>query len=125
MEAGGSQRFRRTDRLRSSKDFRRVSREGVRVASRSFVLLLSAQREATGEGRARLGVTVSRRVGNAVVRARVKRRIREWFRRNRERAPMQRDLVVIARPNAASLAYAEIESELAGVLRRVGKVGKP
>ena len=125
MEAGGSQRFRRTHRLRSSKDFRRVSREGVRVASRSFVLLLSAQREATGEGRARLGVTVSRRVGNAVVRARVKRRIREWFRRNRERAPMQRDLVVIARPNAASLAYAEIESELAGVLRRVGKVGKP
>lgn len=94
------------------------------MASRSFVLLLSEQREATGDGRARLGVTVSRRVGNAVVRTRVKRRIREWFRRNRDHAPLLRDLVVIARPAASSLAYSALESELEGALQRVAKAEK-
>ncbi len=117
------QRFRRTDRLRSSKDFRRVSREGVRVASRSFVLLLAKQREATGDGHAKLGVTVSRKVGNSVVRTRLKRQIREWFRRNRDGASWRRDLVIIARPAAANLEYAELSKELEGALCRVAKAG--
>jgi ribonuclease P protein component len=95
------------------------------VASRSFVLLLSEQREATGDGLARLGITVSRRVGNAVVRARVKRQIREWFRRNRDRAPMRRDIVVIARPTAASLPSSEFDDELGGALRRVAQAKTP
>ena len=125
MEAGGGERFRRIHRLRSSKDFGRVSREGVRVASRSFVLLVSKQREATGDGQARLGITVSRRVGNAVVRARVKRRIREWFRRHQGRAPMRRDLVVIARPAAAELASSEFELELGNLFQRVAKSEAP
>lgn len=95
------------------------------MASRSFVLLLAEQREDAGDGRARLGITVSRRVGNAVVRARVKRQIREWFRRNRDRAPIRRDIVVIARPTAASLLSSEFADELGGVLRRVAKAETP
>jgi ribonuclease P protein component len=57
--------------------------------------------------RPRLGVTVSRRVGNAIVRNRVKRRIREWFRRERETLPAGSEVVVIARPDAASLSFQE------------------
>lgn len=91
------------------------------MASRSFVLLISDQRESSAGGRAKLGITVSRRVGNAVVRARVKRRIREWFRRNRDRTPMRRDIVVIARPAAAVLETRDLEQELTGILQRVAK----
>jgi len=61
--------------------------------------------------RPRLGLTVSRKVGNAVVRNRVKRSIREWFRI--VKGDLQaRDLVVIARPGAARLAGVEIFAEL-------------
>ena len=60
----------------------------------------------------RLGLTVSRRVGNAVVRNRVKRRAREWFRTSRERLAPGRDLVIIARAGAGGLETREIFAEL-------------
>jgi ribonuclease P protein component len=68
----------------------------------------------------RLGVTVSRKVGNAVVRNRVKRRIREWFRRDRSSIGPGFDILVIARPAAARLtgrsAYAAL-ARVSGALR--------
>ena len=60
------------------------------------------------EKRHRLGVTVSKRVGNAVIRNRVKRRIREWFRHARARLPGQSEIVVIARRTARELSGAEV-----------------
>jgi ribonuclease P protein component len=54
---------------------------------------------------ARLGLTVSRKVGNSVVRNLVKRRIRAWFRVARARFPDAWDIVVIARRQAAHLEY--------------------
>lgn len=65
----------------------------------------------------RLGITTSRRVGGAVVRNRIKRRVREFFRQYREQIDPVRDLVVIARSAAAELSYAEIKRELSGALR--------
>ena len=61
-------------------------------------------------------MTVSRRVGNAVVRNRVKRRIREWFRRDEAARSSGLDLVVIARPAAAGLAAGETASLLSRLL---------
>ena len=60
----------------------------------------------------RIGLTVSRKVGNAVVRNRVKRRIREWFRRSRAAVPAGTETVVIARASAARISYAELAAEL-------------
>jgi len=119
----GSERFRRAKRLRSSKDFSRISREGMRVAGRSFVVLMADQR--TGErDAARLGITVSRRVGPAVVRTRVKRQVREWFRRRATPLPAGKDLVVIARSGAAHASHAavvrDLEGALDGLARRAG-----
>jgi len=93
-------RFARADRLRDSRDFNRLSRGGKRSASGEFVLL-AAPGEAP-ENR-RLGISVSRKVGNAVVRNRIKRGVREWFRRERTSLPESLDLVVIARPKARRL----------------------
>jgi len=112
----GERRLRRADRLRSSRDYARVARHSERRASRHFVLLVAPQGgPGAGGGGSRLGLTVSRRVGNAVVRNRVKRRVREVFRTQRTLAPAARDLVVIARPGAGELSPADAAAEIVGL----------
>ena len=114
---GGATRLRRTDRLRKSRDFQRISREGVRKASPHFVMVVGEKwqdREGLGPV---LGVTVSKKVGTAVERNRVKRRIREWFRWNRAALPQTAAVVVIARRGAAQLGAAETQWELGSLLR--------
>lgn len=110
VSPGGDQRLRRCDRLRERRDFQRVSRDGIRANSASFVVLAAPSRAAAPA--CRLGVTASRRVGNAVQRNRVKRRIREWFRCHRDELPGGRDIVVIARQGAAALDTAGTVQQL-------------
>lgn len=109
-------RFRRADRILSPRDFRHVVKSGRRGTSEAFVVVItpSPRGAATGsdEGRRRLGVTVSKRVGNAVIRNRIKRRIREWFRHARERLPDESDVVVIARRTARDLSGYEVAAVL-------------
>jgi ribonuclease P protein component len=114
--------MRRSDRLRDSRDYRRVARQGRRFASAAFVLLVAPIRTGCGPRGdrvpvSRLGVTVSRKVGNAVTRNRVKRAIREWFRRERDQLGEGADVVVIARAPAAHLDGNEIAADLRGLLR--------
>jgi ribonuclease P protein component len=114
------ERLRRRDRLRSRRDFERLSREGERRASRHFLVLLSrGPRRGRDEAgpRPRLGVTASRKVGGAVVRSRVKRCIREAFRAERAALPRGADVVVIARRGAEALASGEVAAELAALFR--------
>lgn len=65
----------------------------------------------------RLGVTASRKVGNAPIRGRVRRLVREYFRRNRTAFDPPRDVLVIARPGAHAVAYRDIERELSRALQ--------
>jgi ribonuclease P protein component len=109
--------LRRADRLRSPRDFRRVNERGVRAASANFVVLAAPPREPSPAGGSRLGITVTRRVGCAVVRNRVKRRVRECFRRQRGELRDPADVVVIARRGAAGLEAAQVESELTALFR--------
>ena len=111
MSDRGSQRLRRGDRLRERRDYQRVSREGIRLNSPSFVLLVTSRRD-VDQSTTRLGITASRRVGPSVVRSLVKRRIREWFRHHRGELPVSKDIVVIARASAASAAWDTLSSEL-------------
>ena len=115
MARAQGQRLRRAARLRSPRDFQRVNRTGVRRASAHFVAVVAPARS---EGGPKLGLAVSRRVGNAVARNRVKRRVREWFRRAREELPPGTDWVVIARAGAAELDSRAAAAELAALAER-------
>jgi ribonuclease P protein component len=90
------------------------------MASRSFVLLVADRHDGDAAAPARLGLTVSRRVGGAVVRNRVKRRVREWFRTHRASFPKGKDCVLVARPAAAAASSADLGHELASLLARMG-----
>jgi ribonuclease P protein component len=105
-------RFQPVDRLRRSVEFQQVIRRGRRVAGAAFVVVCAPRKQMLAEQPVRLGITVSRKVGNAVVRNRVKRRIREWFRAQRGPLGAGVDLVVIGRAAAASLEYASFAAEL-------------
>jgi ribonuclease P protein component len=105
-------RFERADRLLRWRDFDRVTRFGRRTASRDFVVLVMPPEQMRGPHRARLGIIVGRRVGNAIARNHVKRAVREWFRRSRGRLEQPAELVVIARRGAAGLSVLEIGEAL-------------
>jgi ribonuclease P protein component len=68
-------------------------------------------------GGSRIGITTSRRVGGAVVRNRVKRLVREFFRRHQHRIVPAQDVLVIARPSAATVTYADVTRELGKALQ--------
>ena len=109
-------RFQPVDRLRRSVEFQQVTRKGRRVAGNAFVVVCTERKPAgSGARQTRLGITVSRKVGNAVVRNRVKRRVREWFRAARASLGAGIDLVVIGRGAAATLAHAEFVAELSSL----------
>ena len=117
-------------------DFLRVSERGRRINARYFLILVLERRtsepelrgcETDGSGTAvpaeeaaewaclRLGITVTRRVGKAVRRNRIKRLVREWFRSSQER--LQRDwrgydLVVIAKREIPELGLAAVKADL-------------
>lgn len=89
-------RFPSRSRVRKRVEFLKIQDGGLRVSTPRFVLILSAS-AALRESGPRLGITASRRVGNAVVRSRAKRLIREAFRATRELWPAGIDLVVIVK----------------------------
>jgi len=104
----GSRAYPKVVRLRRRREFLSLQRQGRRRHTASFVVV---QAPAAGPT-SRLGVTVSTRVGNAVVRNRVKRLVREFFRERRLALPTPLDIVVIAKPDAAQITHAQAASEL-------------
>jgi ribonuclease P protein component len=104
------ERLLREQRLLRRSEFVRVQQQGRRVHTAHFVMLLLRARARTAP--VRFGVTVGRRVGCAVQRNRIKRVVREVFRRNRELFPLGCDVVLVARPGADSLSYGAVVDEL-------------
>jgi len=95
-------------RLRKSWEYQRVKQMGCKYSTSHFVLLVADNIVNTS----RLGITVSRRVGNAVERNRIKRIVREYFRTNRIFLSQSNDYSVIARRGAAQLSSSEIYVQL-------------
>ena len=108
----GPESFSAADRLHLSAEYRHLQRHGYRAASAHFVVYAGSV-HGDIENRPRLGITVSKRIGNAVIRNRVKRRLREIFRHHlRAMLPEGSAMVVIARAGAGALESSSIASEL-------------
>lgn len=100
--------MKKTVSIKRNNDFRSIYKRGK--SSVSPVLAVYARKNKLTSNR--LGITVSTKVGCAVVRNRVRRRIREAYRRNEMCFLPGRDIVVVARVRAASSTYHEIEKNL-------------
>jgi ribonuclease P protein component len=100
--------------VRLHREFDHVYQQGRRVAGR-YVLLHAVPNDL---GRPRLGTTVGRRVGGAVVRNRVKRWIRETFRLNKAAFPPEHDVVIQARAGAADATHEALEREILALAAR-------
>ena len=100
--------FSSSDRLLKRREFLALSRYGRRIQDGCFIIFYRPGLQK----RPRLGVTVSKRVGNAVTRNRMKRLIREFFRKNRQALNGNPDINVIAKPAAARLSAQEVDAAL-------------
>lgn len=109
--------LRRAARLVQSRDFARLRREGRRLAV--GCLAANWQPRPAGE-RTRLGVITARRLGNAVVRNRARRLLREAFRKHQHELAAPVDLVLVARQSIAGRRLADVESDFLSALRRAG-----
>jgi len=106
----------RSKRLRKRSGFLAVQRHGQRVSGRNLVLYAMLPTDGTSVRDARLGITVSKKVGNAVVRNRVKRWLRESYRTLAEPPSRGSDFVVIAKPSAASASFRATADEFRRLL---------
>jgi ribonuclease P protein component len=113
------------ERLKRRSDFRAVAQAatlGARTHANGFILQARVRAHA---GPPRVGLTVSKQVGNAVERNRVRRRLRELVRLAPPEALCAgHDYVLIARRAALKVGFDALQKELSGALRRVHRAGK-
>ena len=103
--------FPKSRRLRARREFLAVQ-EGKESTQVTASCLLALARP-NGTDEVRLGLTVSSKVGNAVMRNRIRRQLREWFRTHIEELPKGHDVVIIARSSAATASSAELQTAFA------------
>jgi ribonuclease P protein component len=113
--------FGKHERIRKKRDYLAVYQQGTRSYSSHFTLIAHPNPSGTG----RLGITVSKKVGNAVKRNRIKRLLREFFRLHKEQFPPAQDVVIMARWAKGAkgalppLNYRDLCLELESLLKKI------
>jgi len=113
--------FTKMDRIRKSSKYRILSTYGIRHYNEYFVIVSRKNQFL----RSRLGITVSKKVGKAVTRNRIKRIIREYFRVNRSMLPVQLDINVIARQPSAKIGNESLRENLGCLLHTISQKKHP
>ena len=121
-------KFRARQRLKSAKDFSKIRTEGTRISSGSFFVqgvIREIENPAANAGDlSRVGVVASKRVGNAIVRARAKRLMREIYRKHAPSFQRPVDLVMVARPYLLRKPFANSERDFLYACRQLGLISK-
>jgi len=107
--------FGKAGRIRKSEEYRALSINGHRFYSDFFIIIYKKNRLPVS----RLGITVSKKVGNAVNRNRIKRVLREFFRLNRDILPDRLDINVIARKSCGKQTRTAIRDNFENSLKSI------
>ena len=109
-----------SESLKKNSDFKNVYKNGKSYANKYLVMYVKEN----GLDKNRIGISVSKKVGNSVVRHRVTRLVRESYRLHESIFNSGLDIVIVARPSAATVGYNEVESALLhlGKLHKIIKV---
>ncbi len=108
--------FPRSVRVRSRADYLKIQQSGRKVGGR-YLIILSMDNDLPAS---RFGITVSRKTGSAVTRNRIKRRIRDLQRLNRDCIVPGKDIVVIATREASTATFERMKIEYTDLIRRAG-----
>ena len=124
LAAGASRGFPKSSRILRSAEFRAIYDHGLRISGPLFAAFCKRRTEAESGGAdldgARLGLTVPRAIGKAVVRNRIKRRLRAAFRLHRSEFGARWDVVLNPRRAALDADFAAIERALGRVIEKCG-----
>ena len=107
--------FKPKERLHKRSEFIHIYRKGVPYESQHFKVAVLPNTL----GWRRLGVTVSKKVGNAVQRNKIKRTVREYFRTHQQMLNGNWDINIIAKKQAATLAYTDAQTALGDIFQRL------
>lgn len=105
-----------TTSLRKNYEFRRLYQKGKSAVSPCLAVYCRR----SGGGVNRLGITVSNKLGNAVTRNRIRRRLREIYRLNEPRFRRGRDIVAVARARSVGVDYPTLEREFLALCAQLG-----
>ena len=114
---GTDRTFARASRLRARKLYLEVYERGHRVPGSFFILFGLPGRTS----KSRLGITATKKFGHAVARNRIKRVVREVFRKNRSLAATPIDLVVNVKMGAGEQSYDRLEADFTARMRELGR----
>jgi ribonuclease P protein component len=117
MNSPGGERFPKSHRLRKRLEYLAIQQQGLRVQSYGFTGLLRIRES----GATRLGITITKKIGNAVVRNRTKRLVREAFRRGWFHLPDRTDVIIVAKKTAVTLNSKAVFKDLSILGDRVTK----
>jgi len=106
-----------SESLKKNRDFQKVYKRGKSVANKYLIMYQIAN----NSERNRIGISVSKKVGNSVVRHRLTRLVREGYRLNEESFKRGLDIVVIVRPTAKDCGFHEIERAILHIVHLFGK----
>jgi len=107
--------FKKKDKILKRREFLQLKRCGKRIQNRNFIVIYSDGRVKKN----RIGITVSKKLGNAVKRNKIKRLIRENFRMNRDKIAEFMDINVIAKEKAGEISADMVFKSLDGIFNQI------
>ncbi|HCJ66428.1 MAG TPA: ribonuclease P protein component [Elusimicrobia bacterium] len=109
--------FTKAERLSRNREFRRIFREGKSFSNQNLIIYIY-KRSPEEDGQVRLGLVVSRKLGEAVKRNKLKRRLREIFRLHKHLLKPGLDMIFLPRNQAINCNYQELEKSVLSIFKR-------